>query len=142
MLELMISGYLKLVVSTEHHICFVVPEKEVRVISEALQSRLRQALDNGRTSQVAIIPNCSILAAIGQKLASPPGISATIFNVLAKPSINVRAIAQGYSEYNITIVVKREEKAADYRPRILICGDCSYPREWDYGRLLINKKLF
>ncbi|CAI8605513.1 unnamed protein product [Vicia faba] len=83
------------------------------------------ALDNGRISQVAIIPNCSILAAVGQKLASPPGISATIFNALAKPSINVRAIAQGCSEYNITIVVKREEKAAYYRPKILICGESS-----------------
>eukprot|EP00252_Welwitschia_mirabilis_P012847 TRINITY_DN28381_c0_g5_i2.p1 TRINITY_DN28381_c0_g5~~TRINITY_DN28381_c0_g5_i2.p1 ORF type:complete len:665 (-),score=93.21 TRINITY_DN28381_c0_g5_i2:7-2001(-) len=29
---------------------------------------------------------------------------------------------------------KLEEKALDYRPRILICGGSSYPREWDYGR--------
>lgn len=35
-------------------------------------------------SQVAIIPNCSILAAVGQKMASTPGVSATLFNALAK----------------------------------------------------------
>ncbi|XP_031272998.1 serine hydroxymethyltransferase 7 [Pistacia vera] len=29
---------------------------------------------------------------------------------------------------------KLEEKAMDYRPKILICGGSSYPREWDYGR--------
>ncbi|XVF64680.1 hypothetical protein PTKIN_Ptkin09bG0187000 [Pterospermum kingtungense] len=35
----------------------------------------------------------------------------------------------GYIDYN-----KLEEKALDYRPKILICGGSSYPREWDYAR--------
>ncbi|CAK9171482.1 unnamed protein product [Ilex paraguariensis] len=95
--------------SSEHSVCFAVPEKEVKVVAEALESRFRQALDADRLSQVAIIPNCSILAAVGQKMASTPGVSATLFNALAKASINVRAIAQGCSEYNITVVVKRED---------------------------------
>ncbi|XP_038717886.1 bifunctional aspartokinase/homoserine dehydrogenase 1, chloroplastic-like isoform X1 [Tripterygium wilfordii] len=95
--------------SSEHSVCFAVPEKEVKAVAEALQARFRQALDAGRLSQVAVIPNCSILAAVGQKMASTPGVSATLFNALAKANINVRAIAQGCSEYNITVVVKRED---------------------------------
>ncbi|KAJ4713813.1 Aspartokinase-homoserine dehydrogenase [Melia azedarach] len=95
--------------SSEHSVCFAVPEKEVKAVAEALQSRFREALNAGRLSQVAIIPNCSILAAVGQKMASTPGVSATLFNALAKANINVRAIAQGCSEYNITVVVKRED---------------------------------
>ncbi|CAH1440597.1 unnamed protein product [Lactuca virosa] len=59
--------------------------------------------------EVAVIPNSSILAAAGQKMASTPGVSATLFNALAKANINVRAIAQGCSEYNITVVVKKED---------------------------------
>ncbi|KAM0991289.1 hypothetical protein ACFX13_009831 [Malus domestica] len=35
----------------------------------------------------------------------------------------------GYIDYD-----KLEERAVDYRPRILICGGSSYPREWDYAR--------
>lgn len=35
----------------------------------------------------------------------------------------------GYIDYE-----KLEEKAMDFRPKILICGGSSYPREWDYGR--------
>ncbi|KAF6155518.1 hypothetical protein GIB67_017873 [Kingdonia uniflora] len=35
----------------------------------------------------------------------------------------------GYIDYD-----KLEEKALDYRPKILICGGSSYPREWDYAR--------
>ncbi|KAI8565820.1 hypothetical protein RHMOL_Rhmol03G0291100 [Rhododendron molle] len=95
--------------SSEHSVCFAVPEKEVDAVAKALQSRFRQALDAGRLSQVAVIPNCSILAAVGLKMASTPGVSATLFNALAKANINVRAIAQGCSEYNITVVVKRED---------------------------------
>ncbi|KAI8557202.1 hypothetical protein RHMOL_Rhmol05G0318000 [Rhododendron molle] len=59
--------------------------------------------------KVAVIPNCSILAVVGQKMASTPGVSVALFNALAKANINVRAIAQGCSEYNITLVVKRED---------------------------------
>ncbi|KAI5355417.1 PREDICTED: serine [Prunus dulcis] len=35
----------------------------------------------------------------------------------------------GYIDYD-----KLEERAVDYRPKILICGGSSYPREWDYAR--------
>ncbi|XP_024044172.1 bifunctional aspartokinase/homoserine dehydrogenase 1, chloroplastic [Citrus clementina] len=95
--------------SSEHSVCFAVPEKEVKAVAEALESRFREALNAGRLSQVAIVPNCSILAAVGQKMASTPGVSATLFNALAKANINIRAIAQGCSEYNITVVLKRED---------------------------------
>lgn len=95
--------------SSEHSVCFAVPEKEVKAVAEALESKFREALNAGRLSQVAIVPNCSILAAVGQKMASTPGVSATLFNALAKANINIRAIAQGCSEYNITVVLKRED---------------------------------
>ena len=36
------------------------------------------------SSQVEVIPGCSILAAVGQKMASTPGVSATLFDALAK----------------------------------------------------------
>ncbi|KAJ6825087.1 bifunctional aspartokinase/homoserine dehydrogenase 1, chloroplastic-like isoform X2 [Iris pallida] len=95
--------------SSEHSICFAVPEKEVKAVSDALESRFRHALDAGRLSKVEVIHNCSILAAVGQKMASTPGVSATLFDALAKANINVRAIAQGCSEYNITVVLKQED---------------------------------
>ncbi|KAL0915407.1 hypothetical protein M5K25_015819 [Dendrobium thyrsiflorum] len=95
--------------SSEHSICFAVPEKEVKAVADVLQSYFRQALDAGRLSQVEVIHNCSILAAVGQKMASTPGVSATLFDAIAKANINVRAIAQGCSEYNITIVLKQDD---------------------------------
>ena len=38
--------------------------------------------------------------------------------------------ATGYIDY-----AKLEDKALDYRPRLIICGGSAYPREWDYVRL-------
>ncbi|XP_072962925.1 bifunctional aspartokinase/homoserine dehydrogenase 1, chloroplastic-like [Typha angustifolia] len=95
--------------SSEHSVCFAVPESEVGAVSAALQARFRQALEAGRLSQVEVVHNCSILATVGQKMASTPGVSATLFDALAKANINVRAIAQGCSEYNITVVLKQED---------------------------------
>ncbi|KAM1033370.1 hypothetical protein ACFX2C_036921 [Malus domestica] len=34
---------------------------------------------------------------------------------------------------------KLEERAVDYRPKILICSGSSYPREWDYARYIADK---
>ncbi|AQK52007.1 Bifunctional aspartokinase/homoserine dehydrogenase 2 chloroplastic [Zea mays] len=95
--------------SSEHSVCFAVPEKEVALVSAALHARFREALAAGRLSKVEVIHNCSILATVGLRMASTPGVSATLFDALAKANINVRAIAQGCSEYNITIVLKQED---------------------------------
>lgn len=40
--------------SSEHSICFAVPEKEVNAVSEALRSRFSEALKAGRLSQVSL----------------------------------------------------------------------------------------
>ncbi|KAG2634189.1 hypothetical protein PVAP13_2NG221500 [Panicum virgatum] len=86
-----------------------VPEKEVAAVSAALHVRFREALAVGRLSKVEVINGCSILAAVGLRMASTPGVSAILFDALAKANINVRAIAQGCSEYNITVVLKQED---------------------------------
>ncbi|ONM31389.1 Serine hydroxymethyltransferase 4 [Zea mays] len=36
----------------------------------------------------------------------------------------------GYIDYE-----KLEEKALDFRPKLIICGGSAYPRDWDYARL-------
>lgn len=41
--------------SSEHSVCFAVPETEVKSVAAALESRFRQALDAGRLSQVKLM---------------------------------------------------------------------------------------
>lgn len=42
--------------SSEHSVCFAVPEKEVKAVAEVLESRFKQALGVGRISQVLLLP--------------------------------------------------------------------------------------
>ncbi|KAH7426736.1 hypothetical protein KP509_10G015100 [Ceratopteris richardii] len=95
--------------SSEHSVCFAVPQREARAVAKALEEKFHRALAARRLSRVDVIPNCCILAAVGQRMASTPGVSATLFSALAKANINVRAIAQGCSEYNVTIVVDQQD---------------------------------
>ena len=91
--------------SSEHSICFSVSSAQADLAVAALEERFANAIAAGRLSRVTTIPNCSILAAVGQQMASTYGVSAMLFEALAKSAINVRAIAQGCSEYNITTVI-------------------------------------
>nr|PNR54044.1 hypothetical protein PHYPA_007720 [Physcomitrium patens] len=95
--------------SSEHSVCFAVPEKEADTVREALLLKFRKDLDAERLSKVEVVKNCSILAAVGHRMASTPDVSANLFDALSKASINVRAFAQGCSEYNITVVVDQND---------------------------------
>eukprot|EP00899_Mesostigma_viride_P016435 jgi/Mesvir1/24793/Mv22045-RA.1 len=95
--------------SSEHSLCFAVPSTDAAAAVKAVKSIFKQALESGRIAEVGAIPNCSVLAVVGQRMAHSPGVAANIFSALAKANINIRAIAQGSSEYNVTVVVDQSE---------------------------------
>ncbi|CAA0839010.1 Serine hydroxymethyltransferase 6 [Striga hermonthica] len=68
----------------------------------------------GNTSHGCYLPN-------GRKVSG-----ASIFFENLPYKVNPQT---GYVDYD-----KLEERALDFRPKILICGGSSYPREWDYAR--------
>lgn len=68
----------------------------------------------GNTSHGYYLPN-------GRKVSG-----ASIFFESLSYKVNMQT---GYIDYD-----KLEERALDFRPKILICGGSSYPREWDYAR--------
>ena len=91
--------------SSEHSVCFACTSAQAERAVSALEARFANAIAAGLLSRVTTVPNCSILAAVGQQMASTYGVCAMLFEALAKSAINVRAIAQGCSEYNITTVI-------------------------------------
>ena len=70
-----------------------------------------------------IIPekNTSIIAVVGDKMQQKPGIAAEIFSALGRQKINVKAISQGSSERNISVVIdnKDNKKAINVLHRAL-----------------------
>lgn len=95
--------------SSEHSVCFAVKGADSARAVAALRKRFAEAIAAGRISSVEAIEECCILAAVGQQMASRRGVAATMFAALAKANINVRAIAQGCSEYNITALIDQKD---------------------------------
>jgi len=101
--------------SSEHSICFAVPEPEAdraeRVVRRAFEPELRE----GQIQSVEVNRSCSILAVVGDGMAGAHGVAAQVFAALAKASVNVRAIAQGASERNISVVIDARGSARALR---------------------------
>lgn len=64
--------------SSEHSVCFLVPEKEVGAIAEALNKRFKEALEARCLSQVEVIVDYSILVVVGQRMTSTLGVCYSI----------------------------------------------------------------
>ncbi len=95
--------------SSEHSICFAVPQAQAREAREAAEQAFYAELDRGQIRKVDVTPECSILAVVGDQMAGTPGIAATFFGALGDAGVNVRAIAQGSSERNISAVVDGDD---------------------------------
>ena len=91
--------------SSEHSICFATLESEAEAASRAIEQAFESETRYGQIQRPQITPNCTILAVVGDGMAGTPGIAANFFGALARAGVNVRAIAQGSSERNISIVI-------------------------------------
>lgn len=101
--------------SSEHSICFVVEEQAAGHAVEVLREAFAGELARGQIQDVYETSGISVLAVVGDGMAGTPGIAARLFESLAKSQINVRAIAQGASERNISVAVSSDQAARALR---------------------------
>jgi aspartokinase/homoserine dehydrogenase 1 len=79
------------------------PRAEGAVV--ALRRAFAHELAAGRSRTVTLERDIAVLAAVGEGMAGTPGIAARFFGALARAGVNVRAIAQGASERNISVAL-------------------------------------
>jgi aspartokinase/homoserine dehydrogenase 1 len=91
--------------SSEHSICFAIPAAQAVRAEEAVRRAFDAELRDGQIQHVEVALGMSILAVVGDGMAGAHGVAAKVFNSLGDASISVRAIAQGASERNISVVV-------------------------------------
>jgi len=91
--------------SSQHSICLAVPARSAERARGALEEAFFAERHHGQIQTLEIDPGCCILAAVGDGMAGHPGVAARFFGALGKAGINIRAIAQGSSERNISVVV-------------------------------------
>ncbi len=91
--------------SSEHSICFAIPVAQTEAAKKAVTHAFNAEIANGLIQRVEINEGCSILAAVGDNMANQPGIAGKFLSALGRANVNIRAIAQGSSERNISVVV-------------------------------------
>jgi aspartokinase/homoserine dehydrogenase 1 len=91
--------------SSEHSICCAIPQDQSARAAAVVREAFARELKEGQIQNVDIDADLAILAIVGDGMAGTPGVSAKVFNALGAASVNVRAIAQGASERNISVVI-------------------------------------
>jgi len=113
--------------SSEQSICFVIPSDMEVAVLQAIEDEMALELTRRDIDRVWAQPDVVIVTAIGSGMRQTPGVSAHLFGALGKKNINVIAIAQGSSEYSISVVVSAAD--ADQAVRQIheevICNELS-----------------
>ncbi|WMJ71606.1 bifunctional aspartate kinase/homoserine dehydrogenase I [Cytophagaceae bacterium ABcell3] len=93
--------------SSEYSICLAVDPADAEKAKDALEEEFAYAISISKIDRVKVENGLSILAIIGENMRNTPGISGKLFTALGKNGINVAAIAQGSSEFNLSVVINK-----------------------------------
>lgn len=91
--------------SSEHSICVAVDAAEANRAREVVDAEFAHEIQLRKVDPLLIESDLSIVALVGEQMKSHPGISGRMFSAMGKNAINIRAIAQGSSEKNISAVI-------------------------------------
>jgi len=94
--------------SSEFSITFAVNPDASATACKAIKEEFRNEIEQNKELKILIEKELSIIAIVGERMKNTPGISATLFRALGRNGINVIATAQGSSELNISVVIKKK----------------------------------
>jgi aspartokinase/homoserine dehydrogenase 1 len=95
--------------SSEHSICVAVEEASADKAKAAVDEAFSFEIERLKVEPLIIERNLAIIALVGDKMKSHPGVSGKMFSALGRNGINVRAISQGSSERNISAVIANKD---------------------------------
>jgi len=92
--------------SSEATISCVVANREVDRAVRALQLAL---MGQGYVDRIIEEKDACVVAVVGSGMKGTSGVAARIFTAVARRKVNVRMVAQGSSEYNVSFVVSHTQ---------------------------------
>ncbi|HEU4403145.1 MAG TPA: aspartate kinase [Candidatus Polarisedimenticolia bacterium] len=93
--------------SSEYNISFAIMQSDVEKTRRALEKDFRDRGFLGeQVARITMEPNMCAVAVVGAGMKGQAGIAGRVFGALGESKVNVVAIAQGSSEYNITVVIR------------------------------------
>lgn len=95
--------------SSEHSICVAVEEKSSERAKAAVDREFEYEIAVGKIDPLRVETGLSILALVGDNMRSHTGVSGRMFSTLGHNGVNIRAIAQGSSERNISAIISSSD---------------------------------
>ena len=96
--------------SSEHNITFAVAPERADLAKRKVETAFRHEIDSGLLRPIKVESRLSVIAVIGEQMRFKPGIAGRLFQALGRNGINCVAIAQGSSELNISVVIRRDDE--------------------------------
>ncbi len=120
--------------SSEHSICVGIDEAGADAAKQAVDNAFDHEIATGTVDPLIIETGLSIIALVGDHMKSHPGVSGKLFGALGRNGVNVRAIAQGSSERNISAVIA----SADVRKAINVLHEEFFETSYKQLNLFIT----
>jgi aspartokinase/homoserine dehydrogenase 1 len=95
--------------SSEHSICIGLAQDDAAAAEKLVNEAFAYEIETSKIKPVITESDLAIIALVGDQMKSHQGLSGRMFSTLGKNNVNIRAIAQGASERNISAVIHKED---------------------------------
>lgn len=95
--------------SSEHSICVGIDSSQSDKARQAVDAAFANEIALQKVEPLKLETGLSIVALVGENMKNHTGVSGRLFSSLGRNGINVRAIAQGSSEKNISAVIATKD---------------------------------
>lgn len=103
-----ISVFLVSQASSENSTSIGVSTPDAAISQKVLSEEFAHEIALGSINEITIEYDLSTIAIVGQNMKNVPGVAGKFFDTLGRSGINIRALAQGASETNISCVIRKE----------------------------------
>ncbi len=95
--------------SSVHTMCIAIAESDAEQAKRVIDERFAYEISLGKIEPLNVEYGFSIISLVGDGMKNQAGISGKMFDSLASSGVNIRAIAQGSSEKNVSAVVNTDD---------------------------------
>ncbi|WP_233899004.1 bifunctional aspartate kinase/homoserine dehydrogenase I [Tenacibaculum piscium] len=95
--------------SSEHSICVGIYDQDAQKATKAINDAFEIEIERKKIKPVIVEQGLAILALVGDNMKNHQGLSGQMFSALGRNNVNIRAIAQGASQKNISAVIDSKD---------------------------------
>ncbi|MCQ2975422.1 MAG: aspartate kinase [Bacteroidales bacterium] len=95
--------------SSEQSICIAIESNDAEKATQSINKEFEYEIKRGTINETKADLQFSVLAMVGEGMKNAPGLAGKAFSALGKGNVNIHAIAQGSSELNVSIIIKKTD---------------------------------